>query len=50
MPDFETVKRIAKVLKVSPTYFYAESEQMALLILKASNLSKSRIFNESASA
>jgi transcriptional regulator with XRE-family HTH domain len=31
-PDFETLKRIAKVLKVPVAYFYAEGDDIAELI------------------
>lgn len=31
-PDFETLRRIAKILKVPVAYFYAESDDIALAI------------------
>ncbi|MES2204776.1 MAG: helix-turn-helix transcriptional regulator [Pseudomonadota bacterium] len=39
-PDYHTLKRIATALKVPAAYFYAESEELALLILKFSRLKK----------
>ena len=31
-PDYSTLRRIAKVLNVSVAYFYAESDEIAILI------------------
>jgi transcriptional regulator with XRE-family HTH domain len=31
-PDFSTLQRIAKVLKLPTAYFYAESDELAILI------------------
>jgi transcriptional regulator with XRE-family HTH domain len=32
MPDYETLKRIAKVLKLPVAYFYAETDELAQFI------------------
>jgi transcriptional regulator with XRE-family HTH domain len=40
-PDFGTVKRMAKVLKVPTAYFYAENDVLAELILRLEPLSES---------
>jgi transcriptional regulator with XRE-family HTH domain len=34
VPDFGTIKRIAKVLKLSTAYFYCESDELAEVIKK----------------
>jgi transcriptional regulator with XRE-family HTH domain len=39
-PDFETLKRIAKVLKLPVAYFYAEEDELAKLIWVYALLSK----------
>lgn len=39
-PDYLTLKQIAKVLKVSPAYFYADSVEMAEIILLSSQSSR----------
>ena len=39
-PDYSMLKRIAKVLKLPAAYFYAESDELALLIKLFSNLKK----------
>jgi transcriptional regulator with XRE-family HTH domain len=41
-PDFETLKRIAKILKVPVAYFYAESDDIAYLITLFHNLSRDK--------
>ena len=33
-PDYETLKRIAKILKLSVAYFYAEADDLAELIIE----------------
>lgn len=33
IPDYETVKKIAKVLKVPPAYFYCEDKNLAELLM-----------------
>ncbi len=40
-PDFPTLQRIAKVLKLPTAYFYAESDDLARWILLFSKLKKS---------
>lgn len=37
-PDFSTIQRLAKLLKVPTAYFYAEEDQLAQLILEFSSL------------
>ena len=32
VPDFGTVKRIAKVLSIPPAYFYCEDDRLAKII------------------
>lgn len=39
-PDYLTLKQIAKALKVSPAYFYAENTEIAEIILLSSSASK----------
>jgi transcriptional regulator with XRE-family HTH domain len=39
-PDFETLKRIAKILKIPAAYFYAESDDIALVIALFYKMSK----------
>ena len=39
-PDYSTLKRIATVLKVPVAYFYAESDELAKLIMIFNKLSK----------
>lgn len=39
-PDYQTLKRIAKVLKLPVAYFYAESDELASLIQAFSHLSR----------
>lgn len=39
-PDYNTLKRIAKVLKLPVAYFYADADELALLIHAFSHLSK----------
>jgi transcriptional regulator with XRE-family HTH domain len=39
-PDFETLKRIAKILKIPAAYFYAESGDIALVIALFYKMSK----------
>lgn len=39
-PDYHTLKRIAAALKVPVAYFYAESDDLALLIMHFSRLKK----------
>ena len=34
-PDYSTMKKIAKVLKIPTVYFYAEEDYLAEIILKA---------------
>jgi len=41
-PDFETLKRIAKVLKVPVAYFYADSDDVAVLIALFHNMSRDK--------
>jgi len=41
IPDFSTIKRFAKVLKVPACYFYAEDDEMAEMILTFGSLSPS---------
>ncbi len=41
LPDFLTLKRIAKVLKVPPAYFYADDDLLAELLVEYEKLSKS---------
>ncbi len=40
-PDYSTLKRIAKVLKLPVAFFYAESDELAQLIQQFSKLKKS---------
>jgi transcriptional regulator with XRE-family HTH domain len=40
-PDFSTVERIAKVLKVPTPYFYARDDELAALIVKFGQRSRS---------
>lgn len=40
-PDYSMLKRIAKVLKLPVAYFYADSDDLALLIKSFSQLKKS---------
>lgn len=35
LPDFETLRRIAKALKVLVAYFYAESDDTAYLLISS---------------
>jgi len=39
-PDYQTLKRIAKALKVPTAYFYAESDELAKVISSFGQLSK----------
>lgn len=39
-PDYLTLKRIAKVLKISPAYFYVDDIDLAELIKLSSNMNK----------
>ena len=39
-PDFETLKRIGKILKVPVAYFYAENDDVARVIALFSKMSK----------
>lgn len=39
-PDFPTLQRIAKILKVPTAYFYAETDELAKFIKLFSNTSK----------
>lgn len=39
-PDYPTLQRIAKVLKLPVAYFYAESDELAQLILLFSGMKK----------
>lgn len=39
-PDFLTLKQIAKALKISPAYFYADSNEIAEIIRLASSITK----------
>ena len=39
VPDFSTIQRFAKILKVPACYFYAESDEMALAIKYLGSLS-----------
>jgi len=41
IPDFSTIQRFAKVLKVPACYFYAEDDDMAKMILHFGELSPS---------
>lgn len=43
-PDYHTLKRIAAALKVPVAYFYAESEELAVLIMKFGRLKKAEQF------
>lgn len=48
-PDYLTLQRIAKVLKVPTAYFYAESEELARLIHafnQATKLQKAAVLRE----
>ena len=40
VPDFGTVKRIAKVLNIPTAYFYCDDDELALLIGQWSSLPK----------
>jgi transcriptional regulator with XRE-family HTH domain len=40
VPDFGTVKRIAKVLKIPTSYFYCEDDQLAQLIMGWTRITK----------
>ena len=42
MPDYGTLKRIARVLKVPTAYFYCEDNNLAQLLLNWSQLSKTK--------
>lgn len=42
VPDYGTVKRIARVLKIPVTYFYCDDNELAKLILAWSQLSKTK--------
>lgn len=44
-PDFETLKRIAKILKVPVAYFYAESDDLAEMIALFQRMNKSEKTN-----
>jgi len=39
-PDFLTLKRIAKILKLPVAYFYAETDELAKIIQRFGNLKK----------
>lgn len=41
-PDYETLKRIANVLKLPVAYFYAESDEVAEIISIFSKMDKNR--------
>ena len=41
-PDYLSLKRIAKVLKLSPAYFYADNPRLADIIRLASQTNKSQ--------
>jgi transcriptional regulator with XRE-family HTH domain len=41
-PDFSTLERLARVLKVPTPYFYARDEDLAQVILRFANLSGTR--------
>lgn len=41
-PDFGTITRIAKVLKVPPSYFYSVSDTEAVLLVKYHRLPKTK--------
>lgn len=48
VPDFGTLKRIAKILKVPTSYFYCEDDQLAQLIIgwtKASKQKKQKLLS-----
>ncbi len=40
-PDYPTLWRIAKVLKLPPAYFYADSDELAVFIRIFNQLAKS---------
>ena len=42
VPDFGTIKRIAKVLNLPTAYFYCEDDKLALLLSSWSTLSKKK--------
>jgi len=42
VPDFGTIKRISKVLKLPAAYFYCEDDKLALVISCWSKLSKKK--------
>jgi transcriptional regulator with XRE-family HTH domain len=44
-PDYSTLKRIAKVLKLPIAYFYADSDELAQWIKTFSQLKKSERFS-----
>lgn len=41
VPDFLSLQKIAKVLKVDPAYFYCESDRLAEVVKQFSRLTKS---------
>lgn len=41
-PDYETVQKMAEVLRLPVSYFYCDNEQELQLILKFNELSKTR--------
>ena|ERR1700733_7060253 len=41
-PDYSTLQRIARILKLPTAYFYAESDELADFIKSFTNASKSR--------
>jgi len=43
VPDFGTIKRIAKVLKLPTAYFYCDDDKLALLISYWPSLSKRKL-------
>lgn len=42
VPDFSSLRQIAKVLKMDPAYFYCESDHLAELVKKYSRLTKAQ--------
>jgi len=42
VPDYGTLKRIARVLKVPVVYFYCEDDELAVLVSKWQSLSKKK--------
>jgi transcriptional regulator with XRE-family HTH domain len=42
MPDLQTMKRLAAVMRVPASYFYCEDEELAGLILKFAALGKAQ--------